>query len=402
MEEPAASRRRLWVWRLPFSLLLALRYLRSTRSDAFTSFLSMVAAGGIGLGVAALVLALGALAGLQDALRSEVLARTPHLQIELPAGVDAAETVGAIEGLPGVVDVQRVVAGRGWARLGRLVQAVELVGYSGRRPRFFPGVDGEEAGLYLSRSLVARWGLEPGTPVQIVSPRSTLTPLGPQPRARSLPLAGTFESGRTEEAERAALPLEVARTLVGETGVRVQVTTMGLEEALALVPDLESIAPSGTEIKTWQELNRPLFFALRLEKSVMFVAVSLIVVVAALALVADLALVLVNKRGELGALSTMGVTPGRLRRAFVWLGLLLGGIGMLAGGAVGWVGALLLDHHRLIHLPGQVYFLDYLPFRVQGLDVLAVFGITAVLALVSSLVVAQRVERLAPMEAIRR
>ena len=402
MEGPAASRRRLWLWRLPFPLLLALRYLRSTRSDAFTSFLSLVATGGIGLGVAALVLALGALAGLQDALRSEVLARTPHLRVELPSGTEPAETVEAMEGLPGVLEVQRVVQGRGWVRLGRLVQAVELVGYSGPRPGFFPGVAGEEEGLYLSRGLTARWGLEPGTPVQIVSPRPTLTPLGPQPRARSLPLAGTFESGRTEEGERAALPLEVARTLVGGTGVLLQVTTRDLEEALALVPELEAIAPPGSRIRTWRELNRPLFFALRLEKSVMFVAVSLIVVVAALALVADLALVLVNKRGELGALATLGVAPGRLRRAFLWLGLLLGGIGMAAGGAIGWIGALLLDRHRLIRLPGQVYFLDYLPFQVQGLDVLAVFGITLLLALVSSFVVAQRVERLAPMEAIRK
>jgi lipoprotein-releasing system permease protein len=393
---------RLLFWHLPVSLLLALRYLRSTRSDAFTSFLSLVAAGGIGLGVLALVLALAALAGLQDALRGEVLARTPHLEVALPAAADADEVEARLAGVDGVHEVQQVAAGRGWIRLGRLVQPVGIVGYSGLRPQFFPGVAGAENGLYVSERLQARWGLEPGIELQVVSPLPTLTPLGPQPRTRTLPLAGTFETGRTEEEERIALPLAVARVLVGEGSVRLQLTTAGLEPALALVPRLAEVLPAGAEVRTWQELNRPLFFALRLEKSVMFVAVSLIVVVAALALVADLALVLVNKRSELGTLATLGTSPGRLRRTFLWLGAIVAGIGMGAGGGLGWAGAILLDRYRLIRLPGQVYFLDYLPFRVEGSDVLSVCLVTGLLALLASYVVAQRAERLAPAEAMRR
>src|SRR6185503_1487132 len=108
------------IWRLPFPLLLALRYLRSTRKDAFVSFLSAVAAGGIGLGVAALVLALAALAGLQQALRGEVLARTPHLELELPSGQGAAALQERLLRLPGVVQVQEAVHGRGWLESGGL------------------------------------------------------------------------------------------------------------------------------------------------------------------------------------------------------------------------------------------------------------------------------------------
>jgi lipoprotein-releasing system permease protein len=390
------------LWRLPFPLLLALRYLRSTRRDAFVSFLSAVAAGGIGLGVAALVLALAALAGLQQALRGEVLARTPHLEIELPGREGALALQERLLRQPGVVQVQEAVRGRGWIESGGLVQAVEIRGYSGLVPRFYPGAEGGAPGLYVSDSLARRWGLRPGDPVEVVSPHPTLTPLGPQPRVRSLPLAGTFESGRTEDVERIALPLAVARPLAGARGTLIDVTAEGLDQALALVPLVETLLPPGAEVRTWEELNRPLFFALRLEKLVMFVAVSLIILVAAMALVADLALVITSKRAELGMLGAMGAPPRRLRHAFLLLGGLIAGIGTLVGGALGSAAAALLDRYRLVQLPGQIYFLDYLPFRLQGEDVVAVLAVTLALALGASLWVAQRLDRLSPVEAMRR
>jgi lipoprotein-releasing system permease protein len=390
------------LWRLPFPLLLALRYLRSTRRDAFVSFLSAVAAGGIGIGVAALVLALSALAGLQQALRGEVLARTPHLEVELPGRAGAAALGERLLRLPQVVEAQEAVRGRGWVESGGLVQAVEIVGYSGLVPRFFPGAEGGAPGLYVSDELARRWGLEPGDELEIVSPHPTLTPLGPQPRVRSLRLAGTFTSGRTEEVERIALPLAVARPLAGLRGTLLEVTAQDLDEALALVPSVRRLLPPGAELRTWEELNRPLFFALRLERAVMFVAVSLIVLVAAMALVADLALVITSKRAELGMLGTMGAAPRRLRLAFLLLGGLLAGIGTLAGGALGCTLALLLDRYRLVRLPGHIYFLDYLPFRLQAEDVAAVLAVTLVLALGSSSWVAQRLDKLSPVEAMRR
>lgn len=386
---------------MPLSTLLALRYLRSTRSDAFVSFLSAVAAGGIGLGVGALILALAALSGLQAALRTEVLERTPHLEIELP-DADMAEGVAAqLRELSGVRQVREMVRGRGWLRHGDLVQPVELVGFSGDVPRFFPGAEGREAGLYVSDLLARRWALTPGTVLQVVSPRPTLTPLGPQPRARSLPLAGTFTSGRTEEGERVALPLEIARPLAGGAGVILEVTTGGLEQARALVPRVTPLLPAGATVATWQELNRPLFFALRLEKTVMFVAVSLVVLVAAFALVADLALILASKRAELGMLGAMGTVPRRLRSAFLQLGALLAMLGISAGALMGWGGALLLDHYRMVRLPGDTFFLDHLPFRVEVGDLMAVVLLTLALALVSSYFVAQRLERLRPVEALQ-
>ena len=283
------------------------------------------------------------------------------------------------------------------------VQAVDLVGFEGQVPKSFPGAAGKGEGLYVPAALAARWGLVPGRTVDVVSPRPTLTPFGPQPRVRSIPLAGTYQSGRTqEERERVALPRAVAETLLGGADRRLEVVAADLDTALDVAGRLGPVLPHGSVVRTWKELNRPLLFALHLEKAVMFVAVSLIIVVAALALVADLALIISSKRSEIGILGTMGATPATLRRAFLLLGGLVAGLGMLTGTVLGVGGAWILDHYKLLPVPGRVYFLDYVPFLVQPADLALVLGLAAVLALASAFYAARRAAALDPVEAMRR
>jgi len=390
---------------LPFSLALALRYLRSTRKDAFVSFLSVVAAAGIGLGVAALVLALAALTGMQEALTGEILARTPALEVQLPSRFEPAAVASLVERLrgdPEVTTVQQALTGKGWIVVSGRAMPVEVTGFEGEVPAQFPGAFGKPVGLYLGDREAARLAIAPGTIVTIASPRPTLTPFGPQPRAVNLRLAGLFRSGKSEQRARAALPIARAELLFGtDRPRRLLVGLTSLDASTRVAARLSSIVPEGSRVSTWQELNRPLFFALRLEKSVMFVAVSLIVVVAALALVADLSLIAANKRREIGLLVAMGGSAGTLRAAFCWLGAMLGGIGTLAGAAVGSAAAVILDRARTIRMPGDVYFLDYLPFAVPVLDLAVIVAVTLLWALACSWYGASRVARLDPMEALR-
>jgi lipoprotein-releasing system permease protein len=394
---------RLLLRNLPFPAILALRYLRSTRRDAFASFLSAVAAGGLALGVAALILSLAVISGFQSALRSELLGRTPQIEAELPPGADAEAAREAVRKVPGVGSVQIQVRGGGWLVDGGKVQAVDLVGFDGRVPRSFPGAAGKPEGLYVPATLASRWGLQPGDILEVASPRPTLTPFGPQPRVRGVPLAGTYEGGHTqEEKERAALPRPVAESLLGTASRRLDVEAADLDAALDVADRLPAVLPPGSEVRTWKDLNRPLLFALRLEKLVMFVAVSLIVLVASLALVADLALIISSKRPEIGMLGTMGATPAALRQAFVLLGGLVAGFGMLVGTVLGVTGAWVADRYHLLPVPGRVYFLDYVPFLVEPEDLILVLLITFGLALASAFYAAQRAAALDPVEALRR
>ena len=422
----AARASKLLLRDLPLPVTLALRYVRSTRRDAFASFLSAVAAGGIALGVIALVLSLAVISGFQEALRGELLGRTPQVLVDLPPGLGLAAAQAAREAVrrvPGVTGAQLQVRGSGWVVEQGKVHAVELIGFEGRVPRSFPGAAGGPEGLYVPASLAARWGLAPGRPLSLLSPRPTLTPLGPQPRLRTLPLAGTYRSGRTQEdRERVALPRAVAETLLGGSERQIEVATADLDAALAVAARLRdrptegdggrpsgtaasgglSPLPPGSEVRTWKELNRPLLFALRLEKVMMFVAVSLIVLVASLALVADLALIISSKRPEIGMLATMGATPAALRRTFVLLGGLVAGSGIALGTVIGVGGALVLDRYHLVPVPGRVYFLDYVPFLVKPLDLALVLVLTLALALASALYAAQRAATLDPIDALRR
>lgn len=386
-----------------FPLALALRYLRSTRKDAFASFLSLVAALGIGLGVAALVLALAALTGMQKALRAEIVERTPALAITVPAGADVAEVAAAVARQAEVASVQRVLDGRGWIVAAGRAVPVAITGYEGELPVDFPGEDGRAAGLYVGSGTAARLGLVPGSIVTVVSPRPTLTPFGPQPRRVTLRMAGRFDSGRAEEVPRIALPLDRAEALFGTARPkRLLAATVDLDAALEVADRLRRELPAGSRVDTWRDLNRPLFFALRLEKSVMFVAVSLIVVVAALALVADLSLVAATKRRELGLLVAMGASVAQLRRAFFWIGAILGGAGALGGATLGAAVAVLLESTRAIRMPSDVYFLDYLPFSVPVSDMLLVMGVALALALLCAVHGANRATRFDPVLALKR
>lgn len=389
---------------LSFPWVLALRYLRSTRRDAFATFLSLVAAGGLSLGVAALIIVLAVISGFQEALRGELLGRTPQIEVELPPGVDAetaAAARDAVRQVPGVVSSHIQVRGGGWLVAEGKVVAVELVGFEGEVPRSFPGAAGRAEGLYVPTSLAARWALSPRQTLDVVSPRPTLTPFGPQPRVRSVQITGTYRSGRTqEERERVALPRQVAETLLGGSDRRIEVAAEDVDAALEVAGGLGAVLPQGSVVRTWKDLNRPLLFALRLEKALMFVAVSLVVLVAALALVADLALIISNKQAEIGILGTIGATPAVLRRAFVLLGGLVAGSGMLLGTVLGVGGALVMDRYKLLPVPGQVYFLDYVPFLVEPLDLVLVLLITFLLALASAFYAAQRAASLDPIEAM--
>ena len=386
--------------RLP--LLVALRYLKSTRRDAFITFLSATAAGGLGLGVAALILALAALSGFQRELRSEILSRTPEIEIVLPVGADAVAVGERLAAQEGVLSVRRYVLGRGWLLGAGNARSVELVGFEGELPEAFPTANGRGEGLYVSDRLAASWVLEAGDTLEVASSRPVLTPFGPQPRVRRLELAGVFEAGRTEVEDRVALPLSAAVSLLGGAPLRLEISAGGLERALTLAPRLAPALPEGSEILTWQNLNRALFFALKLEKSLMFVAVFLIVVVAALALVSDLNLIIASKQPEIGMFGAMGAPPSALREVFLWLGGLLAVLGVCGGATLGVGGAWLLDHYRLLRLPESVYFLDYVPFLVRKSDLGVILGATLLLALVGSYLSARRAAALRPVEALRR
>jgi len=277
-----------------------------------------------------------------------------------------------------------------------------MIGFEGELPAEFPGATNRRPGLYISNRLAETWGILPGEVVEIASSRPTLTPFGPQPRVRRLPVTGIFASGRSEQSERVAVPLAEARLLTGESDLRIVARATSLNEALRVADRLDLALPNGVGIQTWKDINRPLFFALQLERTLMFLAVFLIVIVAAMALVSDLMLILASKQPEIGMLGAMGAGPARLRQIFVYLGASLVAIGSVCGTVLGVGSSWILDRYRVISLPDQVYFLDHVPFLVRPVDVGLIVGSTLLLTLFCTLIAASRAASISPVEALRR
>ncbi len=384
-------------------VVLARRYLSSGRKDSFVTFLSFVAAGGIAVGVAALILALSALAGFQSALRSEILLRTPEIEVEVVGKQAAEEIRSQLLARADVQSAQITLNGSGWIAYEGSVRPVSILGFEGPVPVIFPGAEGEANGLYAPELLAETWLLEPGSVVEIASGRPTLTPFGPQPRVARIRLGGTFAGGATEQRDRIAVPLSAAESLLGGSDYRILVEVGDLDTAAELADRLRADAAavaSVSGVSSWQDLNRALFFALKLEKTMMFLAVLLIVVVAALALVSDIHLIVASKRGEIGILGAMGATRRTITRAFVILGGGLGLAGVATGGLVGVCAAWLLGRYELIRLPAAVYFLDHVPFELDPADVFLVIASALVVAVVAAALGARSAAALRPVEAL--
>ena len=360
---------------------------------------------GVALGVAALVLAVSALSGFQATLLDEVLSRSPVLQVVLPPQVEAGELAARVRTLEGVDRVQVLQLGSGWLMKRGRVVACEVVAFETVVPRWFPGAAGvSDDGITVPEALRLRMGLAGGERVRLVSPRPTLTPFSRQlPRSRQLTIVAGYDAGRSQDHDtRVAIPLEQAQSLLWPGNLRLDIES-SVARVEGLAAELAAIVPPGAEVKTYRELNRALFFALRLEKLLMFAGVFLIVAVASQTLVSSLALIVASKQREIGVLATLGLTPRELSRSVVLVGLVLTGVGVALGGAFGSALAFVLDRYRLVELPDDVYIVDFVPFLLRPLEDLSLIVLaTLALALVAARSAGKRVAGLRPAEALRR
>jgi lipoprotein-releasing system permease protein len=391
---------------MSFESFVALRYLAASRRRAHIALISTISILGLAVGVAALVLSLSLLSGFQDRIRAQMAQRSPHLRVSPARGASLAEpgrVREALASLAGVLQVEPAIEGRGWAS-GSAIESTMPIRYRNAAPGALPpAMPGAPPPVRVSASVATRTRTAPGDPLTITSSRTRLSPLGPLPVAVVFRVAEVHRAGALEKTPDVEVPEESARLLSGvSSGARAYEARMSTPaRAEAAARAVAVLLGPAYRVETWRELNAPLSFALRLEKAVIFATVALVIVVAALTIVSNIALTVVEKKRDLGVLTSLGATPGSLARIYLTLGAAIGAGGTLLGVAVGVSASVLLDRYEVVTLPADVYLLTHVPFAVHPGEVALVAAFALVTAVAAAAFPARAAARLAAGEAIR-
>lgn len=373
---------------------LARRYLIGLGRRTNVATVTLISLVGLGLGVVALVVTLALLEGFQSSIRRDLVERGSHAQVRPASGRVLTEPDLLASLLhEGILDVEIVRSVRGNCLVASTVDAV---------PALLVGRSDVEA-VMADHVLAARLGIGVAGVVDVISPRRRLTPLGPVPvRARvDVEEVGVAEPGAEGGVLR--VPLEVAQRIVWGSA---EVEALDLKttsdpwklgaKARRVLEDREGVVVLGLD-----ELNRPLLLALALERILIFVAVGLILVVAALNLLCNVAMVAAEKRRDLAVLTSLGLEPVRVRRLFLLLGLGIGAAGAFGGAAVGVGAAWVLDVTGALPLPRGVFVVSSVPFSVDPLMVAKVVGLALILSALASWLPSRVVARREPAEGLR-
>lgn len=378
---------------------IARRYLWAARKQRHTAFLSLISMLGLAIGVASLLISIALLTGLQEQIKSRLIASSPTILIE-PAGKNAIDDAGAIIDTArrmGMRDIEPVVSGIAWGanegeKRGRPMRIRSIA--TAHEPL-------AEDTILTSRSFAASIGLDAGAVVTVVAPRTRLTPFGPVPVWKKFRIARLVTETSEERSADAYLEMNEAEALFATNGKPTSIEMYGnTDREEAVQSQLAKTFPA-VQVKTWKEINRPLFLALRLEKIVMFATISLIIFVAALNLISSLAMLIMEKRPQVGVLRTLGATETNILRVFLQVGLLIGLTGTILGNVFGLGLAWAANRYQLIPLPRDIYFISYLPFRLDVGDVVGVNVIAVFLSVVATWYPARIASRLDPITAIR-
>ena len=376
---------------------IARRYLWSARKRAHTAFLSSISMLGLAVGVATLLISLALMAGLQGQIKRRLIASSPQLLIE-PAGapsIDRADAISAAARRLGMRDVRPLVSGIGWGANDRQRRGRPV------RLRSTAGPLKSDSDISVTRDFAAALSLDIGESVTVVAPRTRLTPFGPMPVWRKYRIASLAPASNEEQATDAFLNLGEMESLFGTNGKPTSIEMYGDEDrAQEIQGQLASQFP-GVQVKTWKEINRPLFLALRLEKIVMFVTISLIIFVAALNLISSLSMLILEKRPSVGVLRTLGATERTILVIFLEVGLLIGLSGTILGNVFGLSISWAVNHYHLVPLPAGIYPLAYLPLTIDPSDVLGVNVVAVILSIIATWYPARMASRLDPIAAIR-
>jgi lipoprotein-releasing system permease protein len=407
---------------MPFELFVGLRYLMAKRKQTFISVITFISMAGIAVGVAALLIVISVMTGAQEDIREKILGMLAHVQLyPFERGLEQGDRVAdAVERVPGVVAAAPFIVNQVMLTTPSSVTGAVVYGIDPKRAARVTNLseivkDGaleqlKEGDIILGEQLAAALGVVPGTQVNVVNPVGNLSPVGPVPRVRAFRVVGTFRAGNYEyDSGLAYITLEDAQRFFDMegrvTGVEIRVAdiyaTDRVMDDTRASPEVAAAVGGPFLTRDWQERNRNLFAALKLEKTAMFVILTLIILVAAFNIVSTLIMVVMEKHKDIAILKAMGATGQSIRRIFVAEGLVIGVVGTVVGLILGVLAVSLLQQYQFIKLDPKIYPIDRLPARLEWANVLVISAASLGISALATLYPAWQAARLDPVEAIR-
>ena len=408
-----------------FERLVSLRYLRARRKEGFISVIAAISFLGIMLGVATLIIVMAVMNGFRHELLDKILGLNGHLLIQpLESPLTDYEALAArIAGVPGVRLAAPIVEGQALASspfnasgvLVRGVRAEDLkqVGSiaNNLRAGTLEGFDAGQ-GVAIGKRLADQLSLTAGDSVTLVAPRGAVTPMGTTPRIKPYKIAAVFEIGMSEyDAAFVFMPLKEAQAYFNRAGdvTAVEVYSDNPDRIDLLRKLVADAAQRPIYMIDWRQRNATFFNALQVERNVMFLILTLIVLVAALNIVSSLHMLVKDKMPDIAVMRTMGATQGAVMRIFMMTGAAIGVVGALAGFGVGTLVCLNIESIRQFLswltntelFPQELYFLSRLPAIMDARETIAVVAMALALSFLATLYPSWRAARTDPVEALR-
>lgn len=408
-----------------FELHVGLRYTRAGRSTRFVNFISFMATAGIGLGVAALIIVLSVMNGFQKEVRDRMLGVLSHVEV-LALAVDADELDAAkslLAGQPGVLATAPFVVGqamtvRGDQMKGLMIRGIDPSQEVGVTPALqsldagsLTALSERRFGVVIGRELAITMSLSVGDGLSLVTADTAAGPAGILPRMKTFEVVGIFASGH-HDYDSALVFIHQQDALAffrGQALVGLRARLADMQSAPAVSSAVGVQLPSGLVARDWTQENRNWFAAVQLEKRMMFIILTLIIAVAAFNLVSMLVMTVMDKRGDIAILRTLGAQRTSILLIFMVQGASLGVLGVLLGLAMGVTGALnigawvasLETWFGFQVLPKGIYLINQLPSDLRLQDVVQVGLVSLILSLLATVYPSWRAANTDPAEALR-
>jgi len=406
-----------------FEAFIARRYLSAQRKQVVISVITVISVIGVAAGVMALVVALAINNGFRASLQASLLGATAHVSILQREGFDGIanwEDIATKLGkLPHVISASPGLYDSGYIKGPVTGTGAVIKGFANLKSSGLPdtlkhlkagSIDdlktapGELPGIILGARLADSIGAVVGKPVQLLVPDGDLTPLGPRPTYVRLRVAGTFESGFYDlDMNWAFMALDQVQKIFGLGDVvnSIDIRLDDIYEATSVATAADPIIGPKLAASTWQEQNRQLLNALKMERIVTVVTIGLIQIVAALNILITLVMMVMEKHHDIAILLSMGAKTKQIRKIFVMEGALIGAVGTTLGLIVGYAICYFADHYHWLRLDEQVYSLSYVPFSPRWIDGIWIAAAAMAVSLVATLYPARSATRIAPVEALR-